>query len=121
MRFGLRTRVALAFGVLAFIVASLVAGATYGFARWYLLGQREDAALTRAVLDARAVNASLNSGIEPPQALEQVPSVGTSQSLVRIEGTWYSAGATIPADDIPLSLLNTAAIDGAAQQRAEVG
>lgn len=121
MRFGLRTRVALAFGVLAFIVASLVAGATYGFARWYLIDQREDAALTRAVLDARAVNASLNSGVEPPQALEQVPSVGTSQSLVRIEGTWYSAGATIPAEDIPLSLLNTAAIDGAAQQRAEVG
>ena len=62
MRFGLRTRVEIAFGVLSIVIAAAVSIATYAFASYYLLNQREDAALTRALLDSRAVDASLAAG-----------------------------------------------------------
>lgn len=121
MRFGLRTRVALAFGLLSFVIAAAVAVATYGFAQWYLLNQREDAALTRALLNSRAVAASLDAGTTPTQALEQIPSVGSSQALLRSADTWYTAGVTVPPDALPVGLLETAAADGGAQQRAAIG
>jgi hypothetical protein len=61
MRFGLRTRVAIAFGVISLVIAAAVSSATYLFASYYLLNQREDAALTRALLDSRAVSAALTA------------------------------------------------------------
>ena len=121
MRFGLRTRVAIAFGVLSLVVAAGIGLATYFFASYYLLNQRESAALTRALLDSRAVGASLSAGAAPTQALEQVPAVGTSQALVRVGGTWYTPGVTVPPDALPPGLLETASEVGGAQQRAQIG
>ena len=121
MRFGLRARVALAFGLLSLVIAGAVAGATYSVARWYLINQREDAAITRAVLDSRSVAASLTSGLTPEVALGQVPSVGTSQPMVQVQGIWYTSGVTIPPDALPNSLLTVAAKDGGAQQRTTIG
>ena len=121
MRFGLRTRVAIAFGVLSLVIAAAVSIATYAFASYYLLNQREDAALTRALLDARAVDASLAAGATPTEALEQIPAVGQSQALVQVSGTWYTAGVTVPPDALPEGLLDLAASEGGAQQRAEIG
>jgi len=120
MRFGLRTRVAIAFGLLSLVIAAAVSSATYFFASYYLLSQREDAALTRALLDSRAVGASLAVGATPTEALEQVPSIGQSQALVRVAGTWYTPGVTVPPDALPEGLLDTAAAEGGAQQRAEI-
>ncbi len=121
MRFGLRARVALAFGLLSLVIAGAVAGATYGVARWYLINQREDAAITRAVLDSRSVAASLTAGLTPEVALGQVPSVGTSQPMVQVQGIWYTSGVTIPPDALPNSLLSVTAKDGGAQQRTTIG
>lgn len=121
MRFGLRTRVAIAFGLLSLVIAAAVSSATYFFASYYLLNQREDAALTRALLDSRAVGAQLSTGATPTEALEQIPSIGASQALVRVAGTWYTPGVTVPPDALPVGLLETAASDGGAQQRAEIG
>jgi two-component system sensor histidine kinase MtrB len=121
MRFGLRARVALAFGLLSLVIAGAVAGATYSVARWYLINQREDAAITRAVLDSRSVAASLTSGLTPEVALGQVPSVGTSQPMVQVQGVWYTSGVTIPPDSLPDSLLSIAAKNGGAQQRTTIG
>lgn len=121
MRFGLRARVALAFGLLSLVIAGAVAGATYSVARWYLLDQREDSAITRAVLDSRAVAAALTSGLTPVAALEQVPSVGTSQPMVQVRGDWYTSGVTVPPDALPVSLLSVAAKDGGSQQRTTIG
>jgi two-component system, OmpR family, sensor histidine kinase MtrB len=120
MRFGLRTRVAIAFGVISLVIAAAVSSATYFFASYYLLNQREDAALTRALLDSRAVGASLSAGIAPTQSLEQVPAIGSSQALVRVAGTWYTSGVTVPPDALPAGLLETAASAGGAQQRAAI-
>lgn len=121
MHFGLRARVALAFGLLSLVIAGAVAGATYSVARWYLLSQREDSAITRAVLDSRSVTASLTSGLTPVGALEQVPSVGTSQPMVQVRGVWYTSGVTVPPDALPVSLLSVAAKDGGSQQRTTIG
>jgi signal transduction histidine kinase len=121
MRFGLRTRVALAFGLLSLVIAGAVAGATYSVARWYLLSQREDAAITRAVLDSRAASAALSAGLGPLEALAQIPSVGTSQPMIQISGTWYTSGVTVPPDALPTSLLAVTASDGGAQQRTVIG
>lgn len=121
MKFGLRARVALAFAVLSFVVAGVVAGATYAFANWYLVEQRENAALTRALLDARAVDAAISSGASPAGALDQVPSVGTSQPMVRASGTWYTASISVPPDQLPSDLLEAAARTGARQRVAIAG
>lgn len=121
MRFGLRTRVAIAFGLLSLVIAAAVSSATYFFAAYYLLNQREDAALTRALLDSRAVAAQLAAGVSPTEALDQVPSIGASQALVRSAGTWYTPGVTVPPDALPEGLLDTAAVNGGAQQRADIG
>lgn len=121
MRFGLRTRVALAFGLLSLVIAGAVAGATYTVARWYLLNQREDAAITRAVLDSRAASAALSGGLDPLEALAQIPSVGTSQPMIQVAGTWYTSGVTVPPDALPTSLLDVTASNGGAQQRTAIG
>ena len=121
MRFGLRARVALAFGLLSLVIAGAVSGATYSVARWYLLNQREDSAITRAVLDSRSVDASLAADLAPVTALEQVPSVGTSQPMIQVQGVWYTSGVTVPPASLPASLLSIAAKDGGAQQRTTIG
>lgn len=115
---GLRTRVAVAFAVLSLMVAGTVSMATYAVASWYLVSQRESAALTRAVLDSRAADAALAAGASPSDALAQIPSVGSSQPMLRVDGTWYTAGVTIPPDDLPPALVVTS--EGATQ-RVTVG
>ena len=121
MRFGLRTRVALAFGMLSLVIAGAVSGATYTVARWYLMNQREDSAITRAVLDSRAANAALSAGLDPVNALELIPSVGTSQPMIQVDGVWYTSGVTVPPDALPTSLLEVTARDGGATQRTTIG
>jgi two-component system, OmpR family, sensor histidine kinase MtrB len=116
VRLRLRTRVALSFAVLSLLVAGTVSATTYAFASWYLLGQRESASLTRAALDSRAVGAYLEAGSVPSDALDQIPSVGTSQPMVRVDETWYTSGVTVPPDDLPVGLLAAADPTGAHQR-----
>jgi len=111
----------LAFGLLSLVIAGAVAGSTYSVARWYLVNQREAAATTRAVLDSRAVSAALTAGLTPVSALEQVPSVGTSQPMVQVQGVWYTSGVTVPPDTLPVSLLSVAASEGGALQITTIG
>ena len=111
----------MAFGLLSLIIAGAVSGATYSVARWYLLNQREDSAITRAVLASRSVDASLAADLAPVTALEQVPSVGTSQPMIQVQGVWYTSGVTVPPASLPASLLSTAAKDGGSQQRTTIG
>ncbi|HBJ73308.1 MAG TPA: hypothetical protein DDY88_06325 [Actinobacteria bacterium] len=120
MKLGLRTRVAIALALVSLVVAGGVAIGTYGFASWYLLDQRQTSALTRAVLDARAVNAALDGGASPSQTLDLVPSVGTSQPMIRTGGSWYTASIGLPPSVFPANFLILAAAQGA-QQRIEVG
>lgn len=117
---GLRSRVVVSFGLLSLLVAIAVSAVAYGFARSYLLSQRESTALTRVLLDARAVSADLGAGTDPGDALARIPVVGDSQALARVDSTWYSRGVTVSPSDLPDSLLAEAERSGAAQQRFAV-
>ena len=121
MRLGLRARVALTFGILSLIVAVIISATTYGVARVYLLSQRETAALTRALVDARAAGASLSTGTAPARVLDQIPSVGTSQPMLRIGQQWYTSGVTVSPESLPASLLDLSSNAGGASQRFAVG
>ncbi|MHB1211283.1 MAG: HAMP domain-containing sensor histidine kinase [Candidatus Nanopelagicales bacterium] len=112
MRMGLRARVATSIALICLMAAGTVSAAAYGFARWYLVGQREVAALTRAALDSRAVDALLVSGGDPGDALSQLPSVGTSLPMVRVGDSWYTASVTLQPDALPASLLGSGASVG---------
>jgi signal transduction histidine kinase len=115
----LRTRVAISFAALSLLVAGTVSVTTYAFASWYLLDQRESAALTRAALDSRAAGAYLAAGATPSEALEQIPAVGTSQPMIRLDTTWYTSAVTVPPDALPADLL-TAAVPTGARQRFSI-
>ncbi len=121
MRIGLRYRVSLTFGLLSLVVALTVSVTTYVVAREYLVSQRENSALTRALLDGRAVDAALVGGQAPGSAVATVPPVGRSQALVRIGTTWFTSGVTVSPSDLPESLVNEAVERGGAQQRFRVG
>lgn len=116
MKLALRARVALAFASLSLVVAGVVAGGAYAFARWYLVEQRESAALTRAVLDSRAVDAAVESGAAPAEALAQVPSVGTSQPMLLVGQSWFTSSITISPDALPAELMDLAQVKGARQR-----
>ena len=121
MRVRLRTRVALSFALLSFVVAGVVSITTYVYASNYLLGQRQNAALTRAVLDSQAAGAALAIGSSPNQALGQVPSVGTSIPLVMVDGEWFTTDSTLPGDALPDALVPSAQPNGAHQRFAYDG
>ncbi|MDO8308836.1 MAG: HAMP domain-containing sensor histidine kinase [Actinomycetota bacterium] len=110
---------ALSIALICLTAAGTVSAAAYGFARWYLVGQREASALTRAALDSRAVDAVLVSGGDPGDALTQVPSVGTSLPMVRVGDAWYTASVTLQPDALPPSLL-ALGVAGGGQMRFAV-
>lgn len=121
MRLGLRSRVALTFGVLSLLVAVAVSGATYFLARTYFVSQRETAVLSRALIDARAASAGLASGLEPALVLEEIPSVGTSQSLLYVDDEWYTSGITVSPDSLPDALSRITLESGGAIQSLSLG
>jgi signal transduction histidine kinase len=121
VRFGLRTRVALVFAVLSMVVAVLVASGIYLVSRSYLTNQRQSFALTRALADARSVDAGIAGGTQPGEALSQLPVVGASQALMRVGSVWYSRGSTVAPMDIPVSLIDLTLTEGGAQQTFVIG
>ncbi len=116
MRFGLRTRVALVFAVLSMVVAVLVASLAYFVSRTYLTNQLQDTGVTRALLDARSVDAAVAGGTQPGEVLSQLPVVGNSQALMRVDSVWYSRGTTVAPSEIPESLIDLALREGGAEQ-----
>jgi len=115
-RAGLANRVALAFALISLVVALVVSSATYFVARVYLVQQREGAALNRALVDSRVVDAALRQGDRPGKALESVPPARDVQTLLRIEETWYSSNVTLSPRELPPALLNKAVTEGSLQR-----
>jgi signal transduction histidine kinase len=121
VRFGLRSRVALVFAVLSMVVSLVVSAGLYLASRSYLLNQRQAEAQTRAVLDARSVDAAIAGGTQPGEALYQLPVVGSSQALMRVGRVWYSRGSSVSPADIPTSVIDMSLSTGGGQQRFAVG
>ncbi len=115
-RAGLANRVAIAFALISLVVALVVSGATYFGARLYLVQQREDAALNRALIDARILDADLSQEERPGRALEALPETEDSQKLLQVDGTWYSSNVTVSPRELPPELLETATTGGALQR-----
>ena len=116
MRLRLRTRIALSFASISFVIASVISAILYLYASDYLIGQRQNAALTRAVLDARAAADGLASGAAAAGALGLVPSVGTSVQLLAVDGAWFGPTDEIAPDLLPGALLAQARPAGASQR-----
>lgn len=114
---GLTNRVAISIGAIALITAMVVSGATFLFSRTYLITQRENAALNRALIDASVVQVGLNEGLAPGDALARVPSVGDSVPMINFERTWYTLGVTVTPGELPANLLSASRENGGALQR----
>lgn len=115
---GLTNRITVGFALISLVVALAVSGATYLSTRVYLVQERETAALNRALIDARVVDAALSDGKRPVKALESVPASADSQSLLNVDGEWFSNNVTVSPGDLPRTLLTSAEPDGAWQRFA---
>ena len=113
---GLTDRVTAGFAVISLIVALAISGATYTFARIYLVQERETIALNRTLIDARVVDAALEDGKDPAAALADVPTTTDSQALLNVDGEWFSNNVTVSPSDLPAELLQDAATQGAWQR-----
>lgn len=119
-RAGLANRVAFAFALISLFVALIVSGATYLATSVYLLQQREDAALGRALVDTRVVDAALVEGVKEGRALDRLPTTEDSQALLRADEVWYSSNVTVSPRELPDGLLAAAGGQGGAWQRFAV-
>lgn len=116
---GLPVRFAVTVGLISFIAALIVSIPTFLFSRSFLLEQRETSALSRALVDASAVQVALTEGKPPNQSLAAVPTVGDSQAMLQVGGDWFTQGVTVSPDDLPPDLLSAAVeYDGAMQRFA---
>ena len=115
---GLTNRITVGFALISLVVALAVSGATYLSVRVYLVQERETAALNRALIDARVVDAALSDGKRPVRALENVPAAEDSQLLVNAHGEWFSSNVTVSPVDLPRDLLDGAEPDGSWQRFA---
>ncbi len=114
---GLRARSSIAFGLLALVLSSVLAGFTYNRSRIYLLKQREGEAVTQAGFNARllanALRASPDSG---SRLLSSVINGSGSTPMLFRNNTWFVTSANIAPDDLP-SELRRAAFSGVATRQ----
>lgn len=113
MRFGLRSRITIAFALGAFALSTVLAFVTYGLVRENLVNQRERSATTQAYLNARIVRDQLRSQSQPEQAvLESLESpTGASPVLLRNE-QWFATTVERGREQLPLELRRTVVEDG---------
>ncbi len=115
----LRTRVAVSFAALALAISSVLAISFYQFSRNYLMRARESVAMTRALLDAQALNYAITTkSTESDKAVTQLPQVGlrVSQQLYQVDGAWVGRTSPVPPEALPQALFE-AAVNGGARQR----
>lgn len=105
MRFGLRSRVAIAFALGAFILSVLLSVVAYGLVRGNLVSERESAATRQAFLNARVVRDQLRGQSQPEQAvLDGLESpTGASPVLLR-NGQWFAVTSERGKQQLPQSL-----------------
>jgi two-component system sensor histidine kinase MtrB len=91
MRFGLRSRIAFAFALGAFLLSLLLSVATYGLVRSNLVSARESSATSQTYFNARVVRDQLRSQSQTEQAVIEslVSPAGASPVLFR-NGQWFA-------------------------------
>lgn len=117
---GLPLRFAVTIGLISLVAALAVSIPTYVIARSDLVAQREASGLSRALVNANAVQVALDEGAAPSEAIAVLPSVADSQQLLAVNGTWFTQSVTVSPSDLPPELLLAAVSQGGAQQRFEL-
>jgi signal transduction histidine kinase len=113
-------RFAVAIGVISLVAALAVSIPTYVLARNDLVAQRESVGLSRALVNASAVQVALDEGAQPAAAIALLPAVADSQQLLFVDGTWFTQSVTVAPNDLPEQLLAAASRQGGAQQRFDL-
>jgi signal transduction histidine kinase len=121
VRFGLRLRVTIAFGLVSLVVVLAFSFTTYFLAQRYLVQQRERSATRQAFLDARLVrDAILASSADPNEALNLLELSPRSQAVFSRDGQWFGEGVAIGPDTLPPEFVAVVARGSAAHQRVEL-
>jgi two-component system sensor histidine kinase MtrB len=112
MRFGLRSRIAFAFALGAFLLSLLLSVVTYGLARGNLVDERESAATNQAFVNAKLVRDQLRSQSQTEQAvLESLESPGGATPVLYRNGQWFAVTLERGREQLPRSLRETV-LDG---------
>ncbi|MGQ0465068.1 MAG: ATP-binding protein [Sporichthyaceae bacterium] len=102
---GLRGRVALTFGVGAFLVSGALASSTFLISREYLYDQRERTVVRQAALDAVYVADQIdNADADVPDVLASAGPPGSGALLLELNGQWYSSALDSGPQDVPAQL-----------------
>lgn len=120
-RLPLRTRVEVAFGLLALCVSTLLSVASWFVVSRYLLTQRVETAVAVTGLDRVSLEAGLTSGTSSvADLIDGLPANESSSSMVRVSGRWYGALPSSGPSAIPTGLLDAVGSGSTATQRISV-
>lgn len=118
---GLRTRAAVAFGLVTLVLATVTGAAVWLTVRQYLVLQREVETLQQTSYNAQLLDRLLDDDALPvPDALTRLSRVEESVSLVRYRGVWSGTSSTVGPDALPAALRASVGDGTAAQQRVEL-
>jgi signal transduction histidine kinase len=105
MRFGLRSRIAFAFALGAFLLSLMLSVVTYGLVRGNLVTERESAATTQAFVNAKLVRDQLRSQSQTEQAvLESLESPSGGSPVLFRNGQWFAVTVERGREQLPASL-----------------
>ncbi|MDQ1500057.1 MAG: hypothetical protein QOI86_3397, partial [Actinomycetota bacterium] len=101
-KFGLRTRVTLAFAGGALTLSAALSGVSYGLVRNYLVDQTQTAALREAFVNASLARDGLRtSSASIPRILSSLQDPDGSPSLVFHDDNWFSSKVGIGKESLP--------------------
>ncbi|MDQ1516759.1 MAG: hypothetical protein QOE80_2589 [Actinomycetota bacterium] len=101
-KFGLRTRVTLAFAGGALMLSAALSGVSYGLVRNYLVDQTQTAALREAFVNASLARDGLRtSSASIPRILSSLQDPDGSPSLVFHDENWFSSKVGIGKESLP--------------------
>lgn len=117
-RLPLRSRVMIWFGLVAFVVTSLLAVLTWHLASGYMLDQRQRSAIRQAKVNAELVESALRR--DSTGLADLITGLGAqveSAVLLVDDGRWLSSGNMVDPKRLPAALLATVQDGHAAHQR----
>jgi signal transduction histidine kinase len=106
-RLGLRARVTVLFGLGALLLSVSMGGLSYFTARHFLVGERQNASLHQAYLNAKLIRSTLP--LDHSTRIEQLLSAadsGTagSNSVLYVRGKWYDRSISVGKRALPLAM-----------------
>jgi two-component system sensor histidine kinase MtrB len=119
LRFGLRDRVVLAYGLLALALSVLLAVVTWTIVSRYVMDQRLSTAIVETSGNADSLQRELaQRHAAIPTLLDGLPSTASAGSLLYLAGHWYATSPT--GGRLPADLVTSARSGTTATRRTEV-